>query len=82
MANVNVNLSDELQQFVDRQVETGQFDGPEGYIEALVAQAKKGKDRVDALLIEGLESGDAIPLDGDEWSRVRAEVGARLSNGQ
>ncbi|MEO8498890.1 MAG: type II toxin-antitoxin system ParD family antitoxin [Planctomycetota bacterium] len=81
MASVNVNLSEELKQFVDGQVEAGEFAGADDYIEALIARAKKGKEKLDALLIEGLDSGDSIPLDADEWSRIRSDVEQRLANG-
>ena len=82
MANVNLDLPEELQQFVNGQVEVGDFEGASAYIEELVARAKKGKEKLEALLIEGLDSGDPISLDADEWSRIRGEVTERLSNGQ
>ena len=81
MANVNLNLPEELQQFVNGQAEAGEFEGPSAYIEALVARVKEGKDKLEELLIEGLDSGEPIPLDADEWSRIRGEVTERLSNG-
>ncbi len=80
MAIVELNLSEELQQFVNGQVEAGEFDGPAGYIEALIERAKKGKEKLETLLIEGLESGDIIPLDSEEWTRIRRDVQQRLSN--
>ena len=82
MANVNLHLPDELHQFVNGQVEAGEFDGASAYIESLIARAKQGKETLEALLIEGLDSGDPIPLDGDEWRRIRSEVTERLSDGQ
>ena len=81
MTPVHLNLSKELQQFVNGQVEAGQFNGPAGYIETLIERAHKGKEKLEALLIEGLDSGDPIPLDADEWSRIREDVAGRLSNG-
>jgi len=43
MASVNLRLPEELQRFVNEQVEVGEFDGAGAYIEALIARAKKGK---------------------------------------
>ncbi len=80
MDTVNLNLSEEVQQVVNVQAEVGQFDGPSGYIEALIERAKNGSERIEALLIEGLDSGDPIPLDAEEWSRIRRDVEQRLSN--
>ena len=81
MTTVNLDLPEELQQFVNGQAEAGRFDGPAAYIQALIERAKNGKERLEALLIEGLESGDPIRLDADEWSRIRRDVEQRLSNG-
>jgi antitoxin ParD1/3/4 len=81
MATLNLNLPEALQQFVNGQAQAGQFDGPAAYIQALIERAKNGKERLDALLIEGLDSGDTIRLDADEWKRIRKDVEDRLSNG-
>jgi antitoxin ParD1/3/4 len=81
MTIVNLNLSEELQQFVNGQAEAGRFDGPAEYIEALIERARNGKEKLEALLIEGLDSGDPISLDADEWNRVRRDVEQRLSDG-
>lgn len=81
MTNLNLHLSDELQQFVIGQAEAGRFDGAAAYVEALIERAKNGKGRLEALLIEGLDSGDPIPLDADQWSRIRSDVKQQLSNG-
>ena len=81
MADVNLNLPEDLQQFVNGQVEAGEFEGASAYIEALIARAKKGKDLLESLLVEGLDSGEPIALDADEWNRIRGEVTERLSNG-
>ena len=82
MTSMKLNLSEELHEIVNVQVEAGSFDGPAGYIEALIERAKTGKERLEALLIEGLDSGDPIPLDAEEWSRIRSDVEQRLANGQ
>lgn len=81
MTTVSLNLPEELQEFVNGQADAGQFDGPAGYIQALIERAKNGQDKLEALLIDGLDSGDPIPLDADEWTRIRRDVEQRLSNG-
>jgi antitoxin ParD1/3/4 len=82
MASININLTDELKQFVDGQVEAGEFGGVVQYIEALIERAKTGKEKLEELLVEGLNSGDPIPLDDDQWSQIRKEVNQRIANGQ
>ena len=81
MSMVNLNLPEELEQFVQGQTQTGRFGSPAEYIEALIKRAKNGKERLESLLIEGLDSGDAMPLDAAEWGRIRRDVEQRLSHG-
>jgi putative addiction module CopG family antidote len=77
---VDLHLSKELWEFVDEQVAAGRFKDAGAYIEALISRAKQGSQKREALLVEGLESGESMPLDADEWNRIRAEVAQRLSN--
>lgn len=48
------------------------------FVEGQVQQSDK---RLEALLIEGLDSGDPILLDAADWARIRAEVMERRSTG-
>lgn len=78
MASLNVNLSDDLQQFVVAQAHVGQFKDPSDYIESLVARAKQNRESLEALLVEGLDSGEPIALDHVEWQRIREDVARRV----
>ncbi len=42
-------------------------------------EKSRARERVDALLLEGLESGRPVPLTPDDWQEVREEVRARLA---
>ena len=78
MADIMVNLSDDLKHFVDGQVEGGGYGNASDYIGKLLKQVKSGKQRLESLLIEGLDSGEPILLDGEEWKKIRNEVHNRL----
>lgn len=78
MASVNINLPDDLQQFVLVQAQVGQFNGPSDYIKSLVALAKQNKDSLESLLEAGLDSGEPIALDALEWNGIRNEVSRRI----
>ena len=79
MTIIHLNLSHDQQQFLDDEVQAGHFADAAAYIEALIERANKGKERLESLLIEGLDSGEPIPLDDAEWGRIRSEVNGRLS---
>lgn len=37
------------------------------------------KDKLDAMLIEGLQSGDSIPVDATFWNDLKQEAVAKLA---
>ena len=82
MANLYLYLPEELQQLVNSQDDAGEFEIASAYIEALNTRAKEGNEKLEALPIERLESGEPIPLDDNEWKRFCGDVTGRLSNGQ
>ncbi len=79
MAEITVNLTEDLQHFVEGQVGDGGYGDAGEYIAKLLARAKEGKQRLESLLIEGLDSGEPVSLDADEWKRIRNEVHNRLT---
>jgi len=79
MAEISVHLTDELQQFVEGQASGEGYGTPSGYIQSLASRAKQGTQRLESLLIEDPDSGEAIPRDDAEWARIRDEVHNRLA---
>ena len=43
-------------------------------------QKRRAKEKLDSLLLEGLNSGDSIPMDAAFWSDLRQEALARLES--
>ena len=78
MAEISVNLAEDLKQFVDGQVDGGGYGNASEYIAKLLVRAKEGKQRLESLLIEGLDGGGPMPLDDAEWSKIRSEVRDQL----
>lgn len=74
MSEVSVNLNDELQRFVDEEVQRGHFDNAGDYITNLLMRAREGQQNLESLLIAGLDSGNSVPLDDSEWDRIRGEA--------
>ena len=60
MASLHVSLSDEMRAFVDQQVDGGAYHNHSEYVRDLIRhdQERQERKRVDALLLEGLESGE------------------------
>lgn len=76
MTSLRISLSDELRTFVDQQVRGGGYHDHGEYIRSLIQddQTRRARDRVDALLVEGLASGEPSAMTADDWQAIRAQV--------
>jgi antitoxin ParD1/3/4 len=61
----NVSLPDGMKAFVEEQVQTGGYGSVSEYVRELVRrhQKERAQARLEELLLEGLESGEPVPLD-------------------
>jgi antitoxin ParD1/3/4 len=60
MATLNISMPDELRTFVQSRVNTGEYQSASDYLRDLI---RHDREEIERLLVEGLESGQAIPLD-------------------
>jgi antitoxin ParD1/3/4 len=64
MATLNISLPDAMRAFVDEEVKRGDYSTPSEFIRELIraAQKRKAETKLETLLLDGLESGKAVPL--------------------
>jgi antitoxin ParD1/3/4 len=77
---LNISLPDRAIDFIDKQTIVDGFSTPSEYVFALILREQERleqKERVESLLIEGLDRGAAIEVTDDWWSQKRANL-ARL----
>ena len=76
MASLNVSLSDDLRAYVDERVRRGGFSTPSEFVRQLIRedQRQEADRRLEALLLEGLDSGAARKITEKDWKQVRAAV--------
>jgi len=60
MATLNVSMPDELRAFIETRVNTGEYQSASDYLRDLI---RHDHEEIDRLLMEGIESGKATPLD-------------------
>ncbi len=84
MTTLNISLPEQMRTFIEEQTRSGGYSTASEYIRALVRndQKRQARERLDALLLEGLESGDPIPMTPDAWDDVRREVRERIAESQ
>lgn len=76
MTTMNISLPENLKEFIDAQVQSGGYSTSSEYIRELICkdQKKKLAQRLNSLLLEGLESGEPIPVDADYWEAKRRKL--------
>lgn len=81
MTSMNVSLPEELKEYVETQTKSG-YSTPSEYVRELIRgdQKRRAKEKLDALLLEGLNSGDSIPVDATFWSELKQEALAKLES--
>jgi len=83
MATLNISLPDSLKTFAQNQTETSDYSNPSDYVRSLIREDKEKKEaqqRIEALLLEGLESGEPIPVTPKYWKTLKEELTKELNN--
>ena len=79
MQTMNISLPDPLKEFVDDQIAQGRYSSVSEYIRELIRddEKRKAQERLEALLLEGLES-EETELTREDLDDIRKEALARL----
>ena len=76
MATMNISLPDALKGFVESEVSDGGYSTASEYFRELLrdAQKRKAEAKLEKLLLEGLESGEGVPVTPEWWENLRREL--------
>lgn len=79
MASLNISLPQSLKDYVENQVETCGYSTPSEYVRELLRhdQQKRAEQKLEAILLEGLNSGDPIKITPQYWENKRRQLLAR-----
>lgn len=82
MISLNILLPQLFKDFIDEQVANGGYSAPDEYVCDLVREAREraAEERLEKLLLEGLESGAPIEVTPEYWQKKRAELIAKYGN--
>lgn len=72
---MNISLPEELKEYVEQQTKSG-YSTPSELIRE--DQKRRARERLDVLLLEGLDSGDPLPATPEFWSALKREALAKL----
>lgn len=81
---MNISLPDSMRAYVEEQVNSGGYSTVSEYFRELVRQDQKRKaqERLETLLLEGLDSGAATPMTLEDWKDIRQAVRERIAKRQ
>jgi antitoxin ParD1/3/4 len=80
MDTMNIALPESMKGYVQARVSEGGYGSVSEYIRELIRadQRRKAEERIDALLIEGLDSGEPIAITPEYWEAKRRRLAERL----
>lgn len=76
MASLNISLPQSLKDFVEQQVQGGGYSTPSEFVRALLRddQKRRAEEKLEALLLEGLHSGEPSKITPEYLERKRAQL--------
>jgi antitoxin ParD1/3/4 len=80
METMNIALPESMKHFVQERVTEGGYSSVSEYVRDLIRadQKRKVEERIDALLLEGLDSGPPIPVTQEYWDGKKRKLTERL----
>jgi antitoxin ParD1/3/4 len=76
MQTMNISLPDQLKEFVDNQIGSGRYSSVSEYVRELIRmdEKRKAQETLEALLIEGIQSGEPTEMTRQDWDDIRREA--------
>lgn len=80
---MNVALPENLKDYVLQQVAAGGYSSASEYVRELIRsdQKRKTQERLESLLLEGLDSGQSRELTAEDWAQLHRRVRQRRRAG-
>lgn len=79
-STMSISLPESLKDFIRTRVIEGHYSNPSDYIRSLIREDQKRQveERLEALLLEGLESGASEEATDEYWQTLMGEVRERI----
>jgi antitoxin ParD1/3/4 len=76
MTSLNISLPQPLKDFVEERVKEGGYSTPSEYVRELLREDQKRRveEKLEAFLLEGLDSGKPIEITPEYWENKRKQL--------
>jgi len=80
MTSLNISLPRAMKEYIETQVQKGAFSTPSEYMRTLVREDQKHRQeqKLEALLLESLESGEPVDITPEFWEQRRQALISRM----
>ena len=80
MTTLNISLPASMRAFIEAQTKSGAYSTASEYVRTLIREDQKrnAQERLEALLLEGLDSGHAKRMTPEDWQEVTRQVHERM----
>ncbi|MDM3852818.1 MAG: type II toxin-antitoxin system ParD family antitoxin [Aphanizomenon gracile PMC627.10] len=84
MKSMNISLPDTMRDYIEEQVAQGGYSSASEYFRELVRQDQKQRanERLQTMLLEGLNSGNATEMTAQDWEDIRQAVREKTNKRQ
>lgn len=84
MKSINISLPDSMRAYVEDLVANGGYSSISEYFRELVRldQKRKAQERLESMLLEGLNSGAATEMTQQDWEDIRKKVQEKVAKRQ
>jgi len=79
MPTMNISLPENLKDFVESQVQSGDYSSVSEFMRTLVRREQKDREReqLELRILDGLGSGDAVEVTPEMWNQLRQRLRGR-----
>ena len=80
MRSLNISLPESMRLFIEDQTRRGGYGTASEYLRSLIrdAQKRQAEDRLESMLLQGLDSGKPIDVTPDYWRKKKARLSRTL----
>jgi antitoxin ParD1/3/4 len=84
MTTLNISLPESMRDFVTQQVAQGGYSTVSEYVRQLIREEQKqsAQKKIEALLLEGLDSGEPKEMTAEDWKELERRIWQRHAEGQ
>lgn len=79
MTTLNISLPESMRAYIDQKVSLGGYSTASEYVRQLIREDQKAaaQERLELLLMEGIESGPSREMTAEDWEQLRRRVWQR-----